>query len=81
MESVRDEQYAALKFCVRLQKSATEAYEMLQQAYGEDVLPQSTAFRWFKQFKEGRDSMRKQGGPGAPATAQWVRLQKSWPKI
>jgi hypothetical protein len=25
MESVRDEQYAALKFCVRLQKSATEA--------------------------------------------------------
>ncbi|PSN36304.1 hypothetical protein C0J52_15156 [Blattella germanica] len=54
MESLRNEQYAALKFCVRLQKSSTEAYALLKQAYGEDVLPQSTAFRWLKQFKEGR---------------------------
>lgn len=69
MESLRNEQYAALKFCVRLQKSSTEAYALLKQAYGEDVLPQSTAFRWLKQFKEGRGSITKNTSPGCPSTA------------
>lgn len=48
MELVHDEQFTALKFCIRLQKSTA-----FQQAYGKDVLPQPIAFRWFKQFKEG----------------------------
>ena len=62
MEVTRDEQYAALKFCFRLNKSAAEAY-------GEFVLPYSTARRWFKLFKDGRQSISKEGGPGAPVTA------------
>lgn len=32
MEPIRDEQFATLKFCTRLQKSATDVYKMLQQA-------------------------------------------------
>lgn len=44
MESVYDKQYVALKFCVCLQKFATEAYKMLHKLYGEDIIPQSTAF-------------------------------------
>ena len=69
MEMTRDEQCAALKFCFRLNKSSAEVYTMLQEAYGEFVLPYNTAQRWYKLFKEGRQSISKGGGPGAPVTA------------
>lgn len=44
MESVRDEQYAALKFCIFLLQIFALKYNILQQAYGEDVLPKPTVF-------------------------------------
>ena len=69
MEVMRDEQYATLKFCFRLHKSSAEACTMLQEAYGEFVLPYSTARRWYKLFKEGRQSISKEDGPGDPVTA------------
>ena len=69
MEVTRDEQYAALKFFFRLHKSSAEAYTMLQEAYGEFVLPYSTSRRLYKLFKDGRQSISKEGGPGAPVTA------------
>ena len=42
---------------------------MLQKAYGEFVLPYSTARRWYKLFKEGRQSISNEAEPGAPVTA------------
>jgi histone-lysine N-methyltransferase SETMAR len=39
---------------------------MLKEAYEEEVLPISTAYRWFKKFSEGREAFLKIGGPGAP---------------
>ena len=69
LEVTHDEQYAALKFCFPFHKPSAEAYTMLQEAYGEFVLPYSTARRLYKLFKEGRQSISKEGGPGAPVTA------------
>ena len=69
MEVKRDEQYAALKFCFGLNKSSAEVYTTLQEASGEFVPPYSTARRWYKLFKEGRQSISKEGGPGVPVTA------------
>ena len=69
MEVTSDEQYATLKFCFRLHKFSAEAYTMLQVAYGEFVIPYSTARRWYKLFKGERQSISKEGGPGAPVTA------------
>lgn len=43
---------------------------MIQEASGECVLSYSPARRWFKMFKEGRQSISKEGGPGAPVTEQ-----------
>jgi hypothetical protein len=51
------EQRTAIKFCFILRKSASETYELLQKAYGSDSLSRSTIFEWFKQFREGRDSL------------------------
>ena len=64
MEVTREEQYGAIKFCFRLNHTASETYEKLKQAYGESALPRATVFRWFKEFKEERVSCVKQGGPG-----------------
>src|SRR5258705_5813990 len=36
-----DKQFAALKFCCHLKKTATETYTMLHQVYGDHVLPYS----------------------------------------
>jgi hypothetical protein len=58
------EQRAAIKFCVKLKKTASETFEMLKSAYGEECITRTSGFEWHKRFKE----------------AQKVRMQKSWVK-
>jgi hypothetical protein len=62
-----------LKFFYRLKKTASEANNLLKEAYGEEVLTQSRALQLFKQFKEGRQLFEKLGGL---TTVQY--LQSSW---
>jgi hypothetical protein len=38
------EQRAAIKFCVKLQKTATETFEMLKSAYNEECLSRTSMF-------------------------------------
>jgi hypothetical protein len=38
------EQRAAIKFCVKLKKTATEMFEMLKSAYREESLSRSSVF-------------------------------------
>ncbi|GBM93646.1 hypothetical protein AVEN_191661-1 [Araneus ventricosus] len=64
-----EEQYVSFKFLFRLKKSSAQAYVMLHEAYEESVLPHSTARRWFKMFKEGRQSISKEGGRSVSVTA------------
>jgi [histone H3]-lysine36 N-dimethyltransferase SETMAR len=53
---LRQEQRAAISFCVRLGKTGAETLHLLKQAYGEEALGDSTVFRWHQQFKDGRES-------------------------
>jgi transposase len=64
------EQRAAIKFCFKLGKSASETYELLQKAYGSDSLSRSTTFEWFKRFREGRQSMEDVERSGRPTTSR-----------
>ena len=48
----------AIKFCFKLGKNATEAYEMLQTAFGTSCMNRASIFEWHKRFKEGRESVR-----------------------
>jgi hypothetical protein len=41
------EQRVCIKFCQKLGKTATETYEMLQQAFGETALSRSKTFEWY----------------------------------
>jgi hypothetical protein len=54
---VLKEQRVCIKFCQKLGKTATETYEMLQQAFGETELSRSKTFEWYSRFKNGRTSI------------------------
>jgi histone-lysine N-methyltransferase SETMAR len=45
------EQRVCIKICQKLGKTATETYEMLQQAFGETALSRSKTFEWKKARK------------------------------
>jgi len=47
------EQRICIKFCFKIGKTATETYQLLQQAYSEDAVGHTQVFDWFRQFKEG----------------------------
>jgi hypothetical protein len=51
------EQRACIKFCFKLGKTATERYEMLKTAFGEQAVGRSQTFQWFSWLKGGRTSI------------------------
>jgi [histone H3]-lysine36 N-dimethyltransferase SETMAR len=73
MESEWMEQRTAIKFCVKLGKSASETHEMLLTAYGSQCVSRTTAFEWFRRFKSGRESVEDNPRCGRPATARTSR--------
>ena len=46
------EQRICIKSCFKIGKTATETYQLLQQAYVEDAMGRTQVFDWFRQFKE-----------------------------
>jgi len=57
-----------IKFLVKLKKSATETFQLLTEAYGEDCMFHARVFEWHKRFSKGRESV-KDDRPGRPCTA------------
>jgi hypothetical protein len=58
-----------IKFLVKLKKSATETFQLLTEAYGEDCMSRARVFEWHKRFSEGRESVKDDDRPGRPRTA------------
>jgi len=50
------EQRTCIKFCFELGKTATECYEMLKTAFGEQAMGRSQTFQWVSRFNAGRTS-------------------------
>lgn len=65
----RFEQRANIKFCVKLGKSATATFEMLQQAYGEEAMSRARCFDWHSRFRNGRTSLDDDERSGRPSTS------------
>jgi hypothetical protein len=59
MDRQKFEQRCAIKFCVKLDESATVTYEKLQRAYGEHFLSRAQVFRLHKSFLEGREQVER----------------------
>ena len=58
MQSGREEERYAIKFCFKLGKNATETYGMLQTAFGASCMNRASVFERHKRFKEGTESAR-----------------------
>jgi len=67
---VREEKRVAIKFCCRVDFSATKAVELIQRAYGDAALSRTTIFEWHKRFREGRESVKDDGRSGRPTTSR-----------
>jgi len=64
------EQRICIKFYFKIGKTATETYQLLQQAYGEDAMGCTQVFDWFRRFKEGRTSVESDPHSGRPSTSR-----------
>jgi hypothetical protein len=67
---VLKEQRVCIDFCQKLGKTATETYEMLQQAFGEAALSRSKTFEWYSRFKNGLTSIDDDPHTDRPSTAR-----------
>jgi hypothetical protein len=47
------QQRYAIKFCLKRNKSTTETFASLTEAYGDATLSRTMVFKWHKAFKEG----------------------------
>jgi hypothetical protein len=54
VEVFKIEQRAAIKFCVKLKKTAIETFEMLESAYGEECLLRTSVFEWHERYIEAQ---------------------------
>ena len=63
------EQRFAVKFCVKLGKSTTESFAMLNTAHGDVAMKRATCFRRHKRFKNGRLSVEDDERSGCPSTS------------
>lgn len=46
-----------IKFCVKIGKSATEMFDLLEVVHGESVLERSAVPDWHRRFREGREEV------------------------
>jgi len=58
-----------VKFCCKVGKSFTEAFQFLNQAYWEDCMSRTQCYEWFKHFKEGRMLVGEDPRPRRPSTS------------
>jgi hypothetical protein len=68
------EQHACIKFCFKLGKTATQCYEMLKTASGEQVADCPQTFQWFSQFKAGRNLTDDDGRSGRPVSSSMPEM-------
>jgi hypothetical protein len=60
----KQEQHINLKFLIKLKKTSTKCYKLLQDAYGDSTLSRACIFEWYKCFSEGRKSTEDDQRPG-----------------
>ncbi|GFQ97006.1 histone-lysine N-methyltransferase SETMAR [Trichonephila clavata] len=51
MEKSLEQRYV-IKFCVRLQKSASENFEMVREVFNDEAISRASIFHWHKAFKK-----------------------------
>lgn len=66
MELRNIEQRYAIKFCAKVGDSAKETHDKLVKVFGDEALSRAQVFRWHKDFKNGRESVKDELRSGRP---------------
>ena len=64
------EQRINLKFLVRLGKTPTETFNLLQEVYGDATMSRTRIFERHKRFREGREDVEDDPKSGRPTTSR-----------
>ena len=64
------EQRINLKFLVRLGKTPTETFNLLQEVYEDATMSRTRIFEWYKRFREGREDVEDDPKSGRPTTSR-----------
>jgi hypothetical protein len=71
MLSSKVEQRVAVKFLVKLNKTPTECFRMLTEAYGADCMSRARVFEWQnKRYSDGCEDVEDDEHPGQPCTSK-----------
>ncbi|GBO26936.1 Putative uncharacterized protein FLJ37770 [Araneus ventricosus] len=60
------EQRVNIKFCFKLDRTATETHEMLVNV---DAVSKKCVFEWFKRFRDGKEDVKDEPRSGRPPTS------------
>ena len=63
------QQRSAIKLCLRHVISVADTFRMLQKAFGDLIMWQKNAYKWYKDFKKGRERVDDLERPGPPSTS------------
>jgi DNA-binding NarL/FixJ family response regulator len=67
------EQRIKIKFCLKIDKSASETLALLTVAYGEYAMKKSSVFEWHRRSKEGREDVKDDPRRWQPKTQRTDR--------
>ena len=60
----------AIKFYVKVGKSAVETIELINKAYGSAPMSCAIVYRWYVRFRDGREDVKDDARSGRPLTAR-----------
>jgi hypothetical protein len=64
------EQRVATKFCSKAGLSATETLVLVQKTYGNEAANRSNVFRWYSEFRDGRELVEDDERGGRPKSTR-----------
>jgi len=74
MSDYKSERGVNIKFLVKLKKSATETFQLLAEAHGEDCMSRARVSEWHKRLSAGREKLERWWSP-SPSTHSCYRRQ------
>ncbi len=60
---------AVIKFCIKQKKNHVETMKLIHSTYGEASMSQTTVYKWYNTFENGRTSIKDNNRNGPPKEA------------
>jgi hypothetical protein len=64
------EQRANIKFCFKTGKTATETFQLIKLAYGDNALSRTWVFEWYARFLGGCENLEDDERSGRPTAVR-----------